>query len=47
VASLLGGAIPVGIGLMGEIGFFSLGFTLLGGLILGGLILIRYLKLND
>jgi NNP family nitrate/nitrite transporter-like MFS transporter len=47
VASLLGGAIPVGIGLMGEMGFFSLGFTLLGGLILGGLILIRYLKLND
>jgi hypothetical protein len=47
VASLLGGAIPGGIGLMGEMGFFSLGFTLLGGLILGGLILIRYLKLND
>ncbi len=47
VTSLLGGAIPVGIGLMGEMGFFSLGFTLLGGLILGGLILIRYLKLND
>jgi len=47
VASLLGGAIPVGIGLMGEMGFFSLGFTLLGGLILGGLILIRYLKLTD
>ena len=47
VASLLGGAIPVGIGLMGEMGFFSLGFTLLGGLILGGLLLIRYLKLTD
>ena len=47
VVSLLGGAIPVGIGLMGEMGFFSLGFTLLGGLILGGLILIRYLKLTD
>jgi NNP family nitrate/nitrite transporter-like MFS transporter len=47
VASLLGGAIPVGIGLMGEIGFFSLGFILLGGLILGGLLLIRYLKLSD
>jgi NNP family nitrate/nitrite transporter-like MFS transporter len=47
VTSLLGGAIPVGIGLMGEMGFFSLGFTLLGGLILGGLILIRYLKLSD
>jgi NNP family nitrate/nitrite transporter-like MFS transporter len=47
VTSLLGGAIPVGIGLMGELGFFSLGFTLLGGLALGGLILIRYLKLTD
>ncbi len=47
VASLLGGAIPVGIGLMGELGFFSLGFTLLGGLALGGLILVRYLKLTD
>jgi len=47
VASLLGGAIPAGIGLIGEIGSFSLGFTILGGLILGGLILIRYLKLID
>lgn len=45
--SLLGGAIPVGIGLMGEIGFFSLGFIILGGLVLGGLILIPYLKLTD
>jgi NNP family nitrate/nitrite transporter-like MFS transporter len=47
VASLLGGAIPVGIGLMGEMGLFSVGFTLLGGLIFGGLLLIRYLKLTD
>jgi len=47
VTSLLGGAIPLGIGVMGEIGFFSLGFTLLGGLILGGLLLIRYLKFAD
>jgi NNP family nitrate/nitrite transporter-like MFS transporter len=47
VASLLGGAIPVGIGQMGEMGFFSLGFTVLGGLILGGLPLIRYLRLTD
>jgi len=47
LASLLGGAIPGGIGLIGEIGTFSLGFTLLGGLILGGLLLIRYLKLTD
>jgi NNP family nitrate/nitrite transporter-like MFS transporter len=47
VASLLGGAIPGGIGLIGEIGSFSLAFTLLGGLNLGGLILIRYLKFTD
>jgi NNP family nitrate/nitrite transporter-like MFS transporter len=47
VASLLGGAIPVGIGLMGEMGLFSLGFTLLGGLILGGFPLIRHLRLTD
>jgi NNP family nitrate/nitrite transporter-like MFS transporter len=46
VVSLIGGAIPVGIGLMGEIGFFSLGFTFLGGLVLGGLLLTRYLKLG-
>ncbi len=46
-ASLLGGAIPGGIGLVGDIGSFSLGFTLLGGLILAGLILIRYLKFTD
>jgi len=46
-ASLLGGAIPVGIGIMGERGLFSVGFILLGGLNLGGLVLIRYLKLND
>jgi hypothetical protein len=47
VVSLIGGAIPVGIGLMGEIGFFSLGFTFLGVLVLGGLLLIRYLKFAD
>jgi NNP family nitrate/nitrite transporter-like MFS transporter len=46
-ASLLGGAIPVGIGIMGGRGLFSVGFILLGGLNLGGLVLIRYLKLND
>ncbi len=45
---LLGaGAIPAGIGLMGELGSFSLGFTVLGGLFFGGFILVRYLKLSD
>ena len=48
VATLLGsGAIPAGLGLIGEIGSFSLGFTILGGLIFIGLVLIRYLRLTD
>lgn len=42
-----GGAIPAGIGLMGEVGSFSLGFTILGGLFFGGFILVRYLKFTD
>lgn len=48
MATLLGGgAIPAGLGLIGEIGSFSLGFIILGGLIFIGLILIPYLKLAD
>jgi len=48
VAYLLGGgAIPAGIGLIGEAGSLSLGFIILGGLILGGMILVRYLKFTD
>ena len=39
-----GGAIPAGIGVVGEVGSFSLGFAILGGLLLGGVILTRYLK---
>jgi len=42
-----GGAIPAGIGLIGEIGSLSLGFTILGGLLLGSILLVRYLKFND
>jgi len=42
-----GGAIPAGLGLIGEMGSFSLGFILLGGLLFGGVILARYLKLTD
>lgn len=42
-----GGAIPAGIGLIGEVGSFSLGFTILGGLFPGGFILVRYLKFTD
>jgi NNP family nitrate/nitrite transporter-like MFS transporter len=42
-----GGAIPVGIGFVGEMWSFSLGFAILGGLLFGGAQLVRYLKLTD
>jgi NNP family nitrate/nitrite transporter-like MFS transporter len=42
-----GGVIPAGIGLIGELGSFSLGFILLGGLLFTGIFLVRYLKLAD
>ncbi len=42
-----GGAIPIGIGIMGDTGSFSLGIAMTGGLILMGFILSLYLKLPD
>jgi NNP family nitrate/nitrite transporter-like MFS transporter len=39
-----GGAIPAGIGFIGELGFFSLGFILLGALLLAGAILVQAVK---
>jgi NNP family nitrate/nitrite transporter-like MFS transporter len=39
-----GGAIPAGMGLIGELGSFSLGFILLGALLFAGVILVRFLK---
>jgi NNP family nitrate/nitrite transporter-like MFS transporter len=39
-----GGVIPAVVGVVGEIGSFSIGFTILGGLLLGGVILTRFLK---
>jgi len=39
-----GGAIPAGIGFLGEWGAFDLGFILLGGLVLTGVFLVRYLR---
>lgn len=39
-----GGAIPAGLGFVGEIGSFSLGFIILGGLIFTGTILVRFLR---
>ena len=41
-----GGAIPAGIGFIGEVQSFSLGFAIIGGLAFGGLVLIRYLRFN-
>jgi NNP family nitrate/nitrite transporter-like MFS transporter len=42
-----GGAIPAGIGLLGEMGFFPLGFIILGGLLLGGVLLAPHLKFHQ
>jgi NNP family nitrate/nitrite transporter-like MFS transporter len=42
-----GGAIPAGIGLIGELGSFSLGFILLGVLLFSGILLVQWLKLAN
>jgi NNP family nitrate/nitrite transporter-like MFS transporter len=42
-----GGAIPAGIGLIGEAGSFFFGFIILGELLLASVILVRYLKFSD
>ena len=42
-----GGAIPAGIGLIGELGSFSLGFILLGVLLFAGAILVQCLKFEN
>jgi NNP family nitrate/nitrite transporter-like MFS transporter len=39
-----GGAIPAGIGLIGELGSFSLGFVLLGALLFAGVVLVQCLR---
>jgi NNP family nitrate/nitrite transporter-like MFS transporter len=39
-----GGAIPLGIGMMGDAGFFALGISAAGGLILSGAILALFYK---
>jgi MFS family permease len=41
------GAIPAGIGFLGEHGFFSVGFILVGLLLLGVVILLKYLKFHQ
>ena len=42
-----GGAIPAGIGLMGQKGSFALGFVLVGVLLVGGVVILRYLRLRE
>lgn len=42
-----GGAVPAGIGLLAENGFFFLGFILVGGLIMTGFVLLHFLKFSD
>jgi NNP family nitrate/nitrite transporter-like MFS transporter len=42
-----GGAIPAGIGMMGEKGSFALGFVLVGVLLAGGVIILRYLRFYE
>lgn len=42
-----GGAIPAGIGLIGELGSFSLGFILLGALLFVGVVLVQFLKFSN
>jgi NNP family nitrate/nitrite transporter-like MFS transporter len=42
-----GGAIPAGIGLIGELWSFSLGFILLGALLFVGVVLVQFLKLSN
>lgn len=41
-----GGVIPAGLGVMGEMGYFSLGFIFLGGLFFGGFLLVQHLKFD-
>jgi NNP family nitrate/nitrite transporter-like MFS transporter len=48
VAFLVGaGALPAGLGIMGEHGSFALGIMLYGVLLFGGLILLRYLRFYE
>jgi NNP family nitrate/nitrite transporter-like MFS transporter len=42
-----GGAIPAGIGAMGEEGFFSVGIMLVGLLLMGCIVLLKYLRFHE
>jgi NNP family nitrate/nitrite transporter-like MFS transporter len=41
-----GGAMPAGVGILGDHGLFSLGFVLVGLLVIGSILLLRYLKFH-
>ncbi len=42
-----GGAIPAGIGVLGEMGSFDLAISLVGGVVMSGFILLHYLKFPE
>jgi NNP family nitrate/nitrite transporter-like MFS transporter len=42
-----GGAIPAGIGVLGEMGFFDLGISLVGGIVMSGFIVLHYLRFPE
>ena len=42
-----GGAIPTGIGMLGDRGCFALGISLVGVIIMGGFLLLNYLRFKD
>jgi NNP family nitrate/nitrite transporter-like MFS transporter len=42
-----GGAIPAGIGVLGEMGFFDLGISLVGGIVMSGFIVSHYLRFPE
>jgi NNP family nitrate/nitrite transporter-like MFS transporter len=42
-----GGAIPTGIGMLGDRGCFDLGISLVGVIIMGGFLLLHYLRFQD
>jgi NNP family nitrate/nitrite transporter-like MFS transporter len=42
-----GGAVPTGIGMLGDRGYFALGISLVGMLIMGGFFLLRYLRFRE
>jgi len=42
-----GGAIPAGIGVLGEMGFFDLGISLVGGIVMSGSIVLHYLRFPE